>query len=65
MNREQALQICAARASGGPVSDVDLVAAQGVLAKPPRRKKLPRLANQKQIDDQLASNLANACRKVA
>lgn len=65
MNREQALQIRAAHASGAPVSDVDLLAAQGVLAKPARRKKLPRLANQKQIDAQLASNLANACRKVA
>lgn len=65
MNRAEAQQIVAAHASGAPVSNVDLLAAQGVLAKPARRKKLPRLANQKQIDDQLATNVANACRKVA
>lgn len=65
MTRDEAEKIRAAHLSGAAVSDVDLMAAVGVLEKPVRKKRLPKLAQQKQIDDSLGARLAGACRKVA
>lgn len=66
MTREEAQQIRAAHARGEPVPDVDLLAAMGVLDRPSdRKKRLPKLAGQSVIDAQLATNLAQACRKAA
>lgn len=66
MTRDEAEKIRAAHLSGAAVSDVDLLAAVGVLEKPSgRKKRLPKLAKQGQIDANLADRLAGACRKVA